>query len=318
MAAVPSRHQARRVTADQWGEPHQVPQPNISNSPASTPDATSGTFQQGVAEGRSDWPEEAPDFGDASSHAPEFVRGHAQGYGDAARAYQPVQDVPVSLGGDNGQSLKHPHPAFASRHVASRQEMGHPDFQRGYKYAAKWRPGTPVVLPGTPELEAGIYAGLTDNPGQRAAWLAEHTALAARAPQLAQRVALHRQLTHRVAAAKGLPTDGTYLVAEAATTTFLDTTGPGTSPSPTGETPINGPGTTPPLAGRMDAAAAGGPSPYNGAPPQGSPVVPATTPGPDTDPSPQPSAPTVSPAVLAFRKRIQAAKLAALTTHKES
>jgi len=103
----------------------------------------------------------------------------------------------------------------------------------------------------------------------------------------------------------------------AATSTDLDTMAPYSSPQPNGQTPINGPGTVPPLAGQEDAAAAGGPAPYNGAQPFGSPVVPTGAPA-----APSAGVPTVndvpggpldgntSPATLAFRRQVQANLLA--------
>ncbi|WP_145911486.1 hypothetical protein [Kitasatospora viridis] len=309
--ARPAQHTTagRQVQADQWSHPHQTVQPNIANTPASTPPAAPGTAAQGAADGK-----------DPAGQAPSFSDGHAaRSYVDAYTSAQPAsvgQDVPVSLGGDNGQGTKKPQQVYASRHVATRQEMQHPDFQRGYRYAMRWRPGTPLVLAGTAEMEAGIYAGLTDHPAQRGEWIKEHQRLAGRAPALGQRIALHRRFTHQVAAEHGLPTDGTYLQAQAATTLQMDTTAPGTSADPSGSTPINGPGRPGPLAGGMDAAAAGGPSPYNGAAPTGAPVVPASrgvdSPGvvqtlPDSGMTPPQYALPASAA--AFRRRVQAGLL---------
>lgn len=306
---VPSAHKstAVRKRADQWTQPSPVIEPNIANSPASTPPRNVGEAGSGAADAAN--PNAKPSFGDAHL-APAYTEGYTQNKQAPAN-----QDVPVSLGGDNGQSLKHP--AYASRKVASAQEMRHPDFQRGYKYASKWQPTTPVVTPGSAELEAGIYAGLTDNPTHRSAWLSVHAELAEREAGLGRRIQAHRALTHKVAAAQGLPTDGTYLQSQAASGIDLDTTAPGTSPSPTGDTPINGPGRPGPLAGGQDAAAPGGPSPYNGAPPFGQPVVPASSPMTDGSSQTLPSSGMASPAGIdslhpttaAFRRRVQAARL---------
>ena len=133
---------------------------------------------------------------------------------------------------------------------------------------------------------------------------------------------LHRQLTHRTAARHALPTDGTYLQVTAGTSTDLDTLAPGTSPSPTGDTPINGPGRPGPLAGGMDPAAPGGPGPYNGASPLGHPVVPSgqsapsdggTSPTmPDSgmaSPRPAMTTPAIPETLAAFRRRVQAGLL---------
>jgi hypothetical protein len=310
---VSSGHQAHASLtrqADQWTQPAQIIEPNIANSPATTPPRNVGQAGSGAADAAN--ADAAPSFGDAHA-APAYT----QSYTSASPA-APAQDVPVSMGGDNGQSLKHP--AFASRRVASKQDMQHPDFQKGYKYAARFQPGTPIVRPGSPELEAGIYAGFTDNPRYRNAWLDGHTRLAKIEPTLGHRILKHRELTHKVAAAQALPTDGTYLQVEAATGIDLDTTSPSTSPSPTGDTPINGPGKPGPLAGQMDAAAPAGASPYNGAEPFGQPVVPSSAPSsaqgqPVTLPdsgmaSAYNSGSGLSPTAAAFRRKVQSGLLA--------
>jgi hypothetical protein len=302
-------HASLQTRADQWTQPHPSVQPNVANSPASTPPRNVGEAGNGTADAKA--PDTQPSFGDAHA-APAYT----EAYTSAAPA-APTQDVPVSLGGDNGTGRMHP--AFASRKVATREEMQHPDFQRGYKYATKWQPGTPVVRPGSPELEAGIYAGLTDRPLQRAAWLAVHTELSKIEPGLGKRIAAHRQFTHKVAAEHGLPTDGTYLTVEAATGIDLDTTNPSTSPSPTGDTPINGPGRPGPLAGQQDAAAPAGAAPYNGAAPFGQPVVPQAATVPQGQPvhipdngmaSAAPAGLGLSPTATAFRRTVQAGLLA--------
>jgi hypothetical protein len=312
---VSSGHQAHaslQRQADSWTQPNQIIEPNIANSPRSTPPRNVGQAGDGAADARA--AETQPSFGDAHA-APQYT----QGYTSAAPA-APAQDVPVSMGGDNGQSLKHP--AFASRRVASKQDMQHPDFQKGYKYAARWQEGTPVVRPGSPELEAGIYAAFTDRPQHRAAWLSAHAALASVEPGLGRRIAKHRELTHKVAAAQALPTDGTYLQVQAATGIDLDTTNPSTSPSPTGDTPINGPGKPGPLAGQMDAAAPAGAAPYNGAEPFGQPVVPSAPAVPQGQPVTIPdsgmasaynSGSGLSPTAAAFRRQVQAGLLAERT-----
>ncbi|MGA5598377.1 hypothetical protein ACPCSE_29505 [Streptomyces cellulosae] len=310
---VSSRHQStasRRVQADQWTQPHQFAQPNIANSPATTPPRTVGEAGDGAADARN--PEAQPSFGDAHA-APEYTKAYT-----SAEPAQPTKNVPVSMGGDNGTGRMKP--AFASRKVASREEMQHPDFQKGYKYAARWTEGTPVVRPGSPELEAGIYAGFTDHPQHRQAWLAAHAKLSEIEPRLATRITAHRELTHKVASVHALPTDGTYLQAEAATGVDLATTNPSTSPSPGGDTPINGPGKPGPLAGQQDAAAPAGAAPYNGAEPFGQPVVPqqAAVPGPGQPVTvPQSGMASaynqgsgLSPLASRFRRRVQAGLLA--------
>jgi hypothetical protein len=301
-------HARRTVRADQWSQPSQLIEPNIANSPASTPPRNVGQAGSGAADAAN--ADAAPSFGDAHA-APAYTQSYTS-HTPAA----PAQNVPVSMGGDNGQSLKQS--SFASRKVATKEEMQAPDFQRGYKYASKWTASTPVVRAGSPELEAGIYAGFTDHPAHRQAWLSRHAELAGGEPTLARRITAHRTLTHRVAAAHGLPTDGTYLSVAAATGIDLDTTNPSTSPSPTGDTPINGPGRPGPLAGGMDAAAPAGPAPYNGTEPYGSPVVPQapTVPQgtpvhiPDTGMASANQGSGLTPTASAFRRTVQAGLLA--------
>ncbi|MGW9067937.1 hypothetical protein ACWGQT_00595 [Streptomyces yangpuensis] len=299
-------HASLQTRADQWTQPHPAVQPNIANSPASTPPRNVGEAGSGAADAKN--PDAAPSFGDAHA-APAYTKA----YTSAAPA-EPAKNVPVSIGGDNGQSRQ----AFVSRKIASREEMRHPDFQRGYKYAAKWRPGTPVVRQGSPELEAGIYAGLTDQPAHRGAWLAVHAQLAEVEPGMARRIATHRQFTHAVAVEEGLPTDGTYLSVQAATGVDLATTNTSTSPSPTGDTPLSGPGRPGPLDGGMDAAAPAGAAPYNGAEPFGQPVVPQTPTVPQGTPvhipdtgmaSAAPAGAGLSTVTAAFRRRVQAGLL---------
>jgi hypothetical protein len=118
-------------------------------------------------------------------------------------------------------------------------------------------------------------------------------------------------LTHRIAAKNEVASNGLYLTA--ATSIELNTTAPNTTPAADGSTPINGRGNPGPLDGLPDPAAAGGPSPYNGAPPYGSPVVPGATP---TEPNPADALTggggMSTPAqVQAFRRTVQANLLAA-------
>ncbi|MFE6000266.1 hypothetical protein ACFQ6C_25955 [Streptomyces sp. NPDC056454] len=302
-------HASLQTKADQWTQPHQTVQPTIANTPDSTPPRTVADAGSGAADAKDH--NAQPSFGDAHA-APAYTDAYT-----SATPKAPAQNVPVSIGGDNGQAAQHP--AYASRKVASKEEMQHPDFQRGYKYAAKWRPGTPVVTPGTPELEAGIYAGITDRPQDRGAWLAAHAKLTEIEPRLGQRIAVHRQFTHQVAAEHALPTDGTYLSVQAATGIDPDMTAPSTAPSPSGDTPINGPGRPGPLAGGMDAAAPAGPAPYNGAEPFGHPVVPTGPSVPRGEPvhipdtgmaSALPGGRGLSPTAATFRRAVQASLLA--------
>jgi len=169
----------------------------------------------------------------------------------------------------------------------------------------------PLVNTGSAEFEAGVFAGLIDNPeGTKFA----EASLATKHTALHTRIKMH----------------ASYLAKTAGTTVDLDTTGPASSPDASGNTPINGPGSTPELEGGMNPAAPGGPAPYNGTPPYGSPVTsnpglldpqnsttttePMGSPTPFIPPSKDPASSVqtnagLSPAQAAFRKRVQAGKL---------
>jgi hypothetical protein len=192
------------------------------------------------------------------------------------------------------------------------------DFKRAYAYAAKWEDGTPLVKQGSPEFEAGLYAGISDNPVNQSAWVRAHRKWANKGQQdLATRIQLHAAFTRRVASKRDIETQGPYLVAEAATTTDLDTLDPSASPSTDGSTPINGIGQPGPLDGKQDAAAPGGAAPYNGAEPFGQAAVPTGRPSASTDPADMlindiPGGPLDGNArAYAFRRQVQANLLAA-------
>ena len=262
--------------------------------------------------------------------------------------------------------------------------MAHPEFRKGYAYAARWNPSKPLVTLGSAEFEAGLYAGITDNPAHQASWVTEHAKQAAGFPVFATRMDLHDRFTRKVAGQRGLRTQGAYIRKQAIpsdgtcpeclghgnirgeqcewckgtgkeewaqgqtgdnggpyradfdsdedyeeykeylrggrkqssrktalTQTDLMTSGPGTSPSPVGDTPIDGPGRPGPLAGQADAAAPGGPAPYNGVEPLGQPVVPGAVPPAPANPEADisrgaPPNPFASAQTVAFRRRVQA------------
>lgn len=197
----------------------------------------------------------------------------------------------------------------ASKSFTPDDALAHPEFFKGYGFARNWRTGSRLIRLGTAEFEAGLYAGITDNTEHQAAWVAAHRKQASTEPEFAQRIDVHERFTERVALAQGLRSQGSY-VKVATTETDLATTSPGTSPSPTGDTPINGPGRPGPLAGYEDPAAAGGPSPYNGAEPIGRPVVPgAIAPAAIVPPEVThngPPNPFANQQTVAFRRRVQA------------
>lgn len=186
------------------------------------------------------------------------------------------------------------------------------DFRKAYKFASKWTAGKRLVKKGSAEFEAGLYAGISDNAPAQSAWVLAHAVQAAKYPDFSERISLHASFSGKVVASQGGDVEGPYIRTESATSTDLDTLAPGTTPSPVGETPINGPGRPGPLAGQADPAASGGPAPYNGAEPFGSPVVPT---GVATEPTgtSQLQAPIddsgnlqSADRTVAFRKRVQA------------
>jgi hypothetical protein len=170
--------------------------------------------------------------------------------------------------------------------------MREPDFRKGYLFALKWRPGARLAGKGPARFEAGLYSGITDNPGAQGAWASAHWLQGERHPELRRRMSLHASFTRKEEARGGLR-KGAYIRARAGTSTDLITDGPGTSPDPMGSTPLNGPGSPPPMGGLSDPAASGGAPPYQGAPPlPGGPVVPDDVMG-QPQQQPQPDGPAV-------------------------
>lgn len=306
-------HEVRSYTAalnkaaDMFGA-SDTPSPVAGPDPTTRqaqPDYGAG-FSEGLADGRA---MDAPTFSDNSSHVPPNVKQYTQGFGQGAQqAEQAVpRDTVPSLASKAASVRK------ISSLLVKESMLDSADFRKGMNYAAAWRPGMRVAAKGSPEFEAGMYAGISDNPHRRA-WAAKHAELGGRYPYLAERMAKHAEFTRRTAASLGAKVDGPYMKL-AYTSTDLDTMAPGTSPSPTGQTPINGPGTVPVLEGGIDPAAPGGPAPYNGAAPFGAPVVPQS--GVSVQPSPadqlvddRPGGPVDQDSMrqrqLAFRHRVQA------------
>jgi hypothetical protein len=190
-------------------------------------------------------------------------------------------------------------------------------FAKGYKIASRWDDSRGLPPIGDTGFEAGLYAGISDNPEAQWAWTFKHQAM-----KLQERLEAHGQVTRAFKETHpDAVIDGFYV--QAATSSDLDTMAPTSEPDPMGSTPLVGPGTTPPLRDAPGTpAAAGGPSPYNGAEPMGAPVVDdplLTTQAPPQQQMETPVAPNMSgdssllrgnPATLAFRKQVQAGKLA--------
>jgi hypothetical protein len=171
--------------------------------------------------------------------------------------------------------------------------MGDADFRKGYLFAARWRRGQRLAGRGSAQFEAGLYAGITDNPDGQADWFVAHASRTGRHPDLGRRMALNLSFTRKHAAQRGLRVTSHWIRREGGTMTDLITDGPGTSPDPMGSTPLNGPGAPPPMGGLSDPAKAGGAPPYQGAAPlPGGPVVPDDAMGQPQE-RPQPDGPFV-------------------------
>lgn len=304
--------QARKVQADMFGNsdaPHAVPGGPVANSPATTPPAPYGAESAGKSDGRgAASSDQRPAYADGSSSVPGFVNGVGEGYEEQMAAImhgQPL-DTPGSMVGMPSATT---HAGSVSSLITTASEREDKDFRKGYGYASRWQPGTPLVSLGSASFEAGVYAGISDNAAHQRAFVAAHRQGAHQ--DLTGRAAKHSALTHRIASKNDQPTNGLYLTA--ATSIELNTTAPNTTPAADGSTPINGRGNPGPLDGLQDAAAPGGASPYNGAPPYGSPVVPG---GNQAEPNPADALTggggmsTPAQVQAAFRKRVQANLLA--------
>lgn len=296
--------EAAKKVADMFGNSdavHPVALPDVANSPTTTPDLSAGS-QQGLADGLAG---DQPTYADASSSAPVNVQQYSKGYEQGAkqRKDQATHEVVPSLSAAASKVSER----FTK--AASREDG---DFKKGYNFATKWAPGKPLVTTGSALFESGLFAGVVDglHVGSEAhrAWRTAHRTHAEQDPQFGTRLETHDSyLAHLV---------NHGIDVTAATSIDLDTLDAASSPSATGNTPINGPGTPPPLEGGVDPARPGGPSPYNGAAPAaGKPVVPT---------GPAPAAPGSNlindvpggPAdgnskAFAFRRQVQAGLLQA-------
>lgn len=344
--SVHNERAASRKQADMYGggdAPHAVPggETPVANSPSTTPPrANAGDFNQGVQQGQADAAAgERPSFADNSSAVSDYVRGYVQGYSDSPKPNGGPQDVPGSMGGDNGQAhnfqqvQQRTEPPLVnmaakgltvSAALVTKDVSKDADFQRGYRYARAWKPGEQVVALGSTGEEAGIYAGITDNPLAQGAWRKVHARLGKEHPELNKRMREHLKLGRLLHEAGHQVSRGMYV--QAATSLDLDTMSPVTTPDPQGATPSEGPGTVPPLRNAPGTPAApGGAAPYNGAEPYGQPVVPdplMAEPEPGGIPMLQPHSPDAvnmvgdssllskNPTAMAFRRKVQANKLA--------
>lgn len=300
-------HQAVRHTADQWhGQewPHAVVQPDVANTPASTPIPPTGTAEDGrnAAFTNAAANDTAPTYLDASSGSPEYARAYAENY---------RVDPPMRTSVPPGMSGPPTHPAHLSHLLSRADERSLPDYAAGYTAGTTWKTGGTIPPFGSDHFEAGLYAGILDNPRMQAEFADAHRHAAAADRRAGTRIARHASASAALHGHPGLPDtvgiDGPYLRLTSATSTDLDTMAPGTSADPNGNTPFNGPGRPPILDGQYGAADPGGPPPYNGAPPYGTAAVPtgaaATTGAPVTVPD---TGMTTPNRATAFRRTVQA------------
>jgi hypothetical protein len=301
--AAPTKAASVRKQADEWGAsdtPHAVPGGYPANNVTTRPPypaETAGGAPAGAADAAA---HDKPSFSDSSSSVPPQADQYAQGYdGVNQSAGAPTEEVV-------GAGL--PPATKVSSLIVTAKEKGNPDFRKGYGYASRWTPGTRLVATGSSAFEAGLYAGISDNPAHQRAFVEAHKTAAGKYPKLGERAARHRQITVRIASKNEVPTNGLYVTS--ATSIELNTTAPNTTPAADGSTPINGPGRPGPLDGVQEAAAPGGPAPYNGAEPFGSPVVPNGAQAPAAGPTDHllggGGMATSQQLQAAFRKRVQA------------
>lgn len=310
--AAYGRQAAHTHTADQWhGQewPHAAVQPDAANTPATTPTPPTGSAAAGAADARADAAatDTAPTYSDASGGAPEYARAYAENY---------LVDPPLRTSVPPGMSGPPTHPARMSHLLTTAAERELPDYAAGYRSGLTWKAGGAVPRFGNDTYEAGLYAGLLDNPGAQAAFTERHRLAATEGnnPAAGARIARHARASAFFLGSPALPDgvmeSGPYLRATAGVSTDLDTMAPGTSADPTGNTPFNGPGRPPILEGQYGAADPGGPAPYNGAPPYGTPAVPLgegdTTGTPVTVPDTGMTTPNRATAAAAFRRTVQA------------
>lgn len=298
---------AARKQADMYGNsdtPHAVVQPNVANTPATTPPSAqnAGGSAAGVADANTG---ERPTFADNSSAIPASAQQYAEGYSGTGVDSGLPQNVPVSMVGPES-AVTHAGSKVSSL-IVTAKERRDPDFKKGYGYASRWTPGTRLVSTGSSAFEAGLYAGISDNPANQRAFVEAHRTAMKRYPAMGERAVRHRHITVRIASKNEVPTNGFYI--QAATSIELDSTAPNTTPAADGSTPINGPGRPGPLDGLQEAAVPGGPAPYNGAEPFGTPVVPNGAQAPATDPTDAfvggGGMSTSQQLQAAFRKRVQ-------------
>ena len=330
-------HFGSRKQADMFGAsdmPHAVPGPSPANTPDTTPVPQAGaSYQQGMSDAQAG---ERPSYADASNAVQPNVSQYAKGYSDGIASKEQGQpNMPTSLNAA----------AKVSDRFVKAASRTNAEFTKGYGFGSKWAPGKPLVTTGSAEFESGLFAGLIDRPTHQVAWVAAHKRMAKKDPRFAARLNTYSQYVEHLTdngisleaaggscgcsgvagcschcksgqcQCKGCSCHGNK-AKTAGTSSDLDTMDGAASPSLTGQTPLNGRGQPGPLAGGMDASAPGGPSPYNGSEPFGTPVVPT---GPEqgqqgsqyvNDVPGGPADGNVNPTALAFRRTVQSALLA--------
>lgn len=269
--ATPSGKAAARKQADMFGA-SDADNPGVGPAAVNTPQTSppraqdAGGAAAGVADANAG---NQPSFADDSASVPPPAEQYAGGYGSVDQGANVPKDVPPSMTAAKVSSL-----------IVTASERQNADFQKGYGYGSNWKPGTRLVSTGSKEFEAGLYAGISDNAEHQGAFVMAHRAVTDKFPKVAARVDQHKRVTARVVSKNEVSSNGLYLLASSGLD--LATLAPNTTPAADGSTPINGPGKPGPLDAIPNAAAPGGPSPYNGAEPFGTPVVPGIGQGPSS------------------------------------
>lgn len=185
--------QGSRRTADQWNgqeeTPHHTVGENVANDASTaTPPVGSGSYGQGVQDAHDSG--QRANWLDNSSSIPSDIADYSKGYSDGIGSTPgPERPEPYSMSdGEGGEPVMDATVRTSSKFTDERIRSN-ADYRKGYRFASKWAPGGQLVNQGTPEFEAGLFAGITDRPEVREAWRAAHRRQAAKGlTVLAQRI----------------------------------------------------------------------------------------------------------------------------------
>lgn len=195
-----------RKTADEFGAsdaPHQTLR--STQTGADMVPQTGRGYQNGYSAGAEDArANERPTYADAGARNEQFQQGYSKGYSENRAGDSFPKDLPGSMVSgipNNDANVQAPAVTMATalRTAASRTRQGASDFDKGFAYGRKWTTSTRSVSTGSQEFEAGLYAGMSQNPS-RGDFVVASLRKGRRYPALARRVALHKAITQRTAA----------------------------------------------------------------------------------------------------------------------